>query len=205
MQRIIVLIAVLSFTANGFSQGSITLGSSSQVHFAEVINLSSTEIKVFINRTRQKVDEFQEFMIILASKEESRERKNLAEKEALKLFYPNARIETTITSAQGVKEVVSRTIKEYLYRLKILPYTKVVIEFYDIAYVTTFAKGRDGRYYGTATIFQKFTGFNGDDMVYSSVTKKEIEVILENIEDEFYGEKRWKIFLGDIKASEARS
>jgi hypothetical protein len=178
---------------------------SSPLKFAEVINLSESEIKVFITRTRQKVDEFQEFIIILANKSESRDRRNLAEREALKLFYPGAAIEISSTNDKGIVEKIVQPIKDYLYRLKVLPYTKVVIEFYDIAYVTTFTKARDGRYYGTATIFEKFTGFDGDNMIYTSVTKKEIEIILENVEDEFYGEKRWKIFLGDIKASEVQS
>ena len=176
----------------------------SPLHFAEVISLKDSEIKIFINRTRQKIDEFQEFIKILANKSESRERKNLAEREALKLFYPGAIIESTFTGDQGKKETSTRPIKEYLYRLKILPYTKVQIDFYDIAYVTTFTKAPDGKYYGTATIFQEMKGFDGDNMVYTNTTKKEIEVILENIEDEFYGERRWKIFLGDIKATEVR-
>ncbi|MBN1185810.1 MAG: hypothetical protein JXB49_26245 [Bacteroidales bacterium] len=170
--------------------------------FAEEINLSEGEIQIFIKKTSQKIDEFQEYIIILASKEETRERKDMSEKAALKLFYPGAIIKITTTDKQGSKKEVVRTIAEYLYRLKILPFKKVNIDFYDIAYVTTFKKGPDGKYYGTATIFQKFTGFQGDNMVYESVTKKEIEVILENVEDEFYGEKRWKIFLGDIKATE---
>ncbi|MBN1118096.1 MAG: hypothetical protein JXA77_12875 [Bacteroidales bacterium] len=201
MKRIL-LVTIMIFSGLKFGY---TQSGGSPLHFAEVINLSESEIRVFINRTRQKIDEFQEFIIILTNKSESRDRRNLAEREALKLFYPGAQIETTLTLENGQEEVTTRLIKEYLYKLKILPYTKVVIEFYDIAYVTTFTKGRDGKYYGTATIFQKFTGFQGDDMVYSSVTKKEIEVILENVEDEFYGEKRWKIFLGDIKASEVKS
>jgi hypothetical protein len=199
MKRAISIVFMVwgSLFANGQNNNS-------PLHFAEVINLSEGEIRVFINKTRQKVDEFQEFIIILANKSESRERRNLAEREALKLFYPGAQIETSKKLENGETEKTTRSIKEYLYRLKILPFTKVEIEFYDIAYVTSFTMGRDGKYYGTATIFQKFTGFEGDNMVYSSVTKKEIEVILENVEDEFYGDKRWKIFLGDIKATETQ-
>jgi hypothetical protein len=197
-----LLLALIVFFCCRFGSSQTN---SSPLHFSEVINLSDSDIRVFINRTRQKIDEFQEFIIILTDKSESRDRRNLAEREALKLFYPGAIIETSKTNEKGAIENATRSIGDYLYQLKILPYTKVNIEFYNIAYVTTFTKARDGKYYGTATIFEKFTGFNGDDMVYSSVIKKEIEVILENVEDEFYGEKRWKIFLGDIKASEVQS
>ena len=171
------------------------------IHFAEVISLSDSEIKVFVKRTQQKVEEFQEFMKIIADKTESRERRNLAEQEALKLFYKGAVIE--ITSTDNQKSI--KTIRDYLYKLKILPYIQVNIEYYDVAYVTTFTKGDDGKYYATATIFQKITGFDNDNMQYTKHLKKEIEIILENVEDEFYGESRWKIFLGDIKATEVRA
>ena len=171
------------------------------IHFAEVISLSDSEIKVFVKRTQQKVEEFQEFMKIIADKTESRERRNLAEQEALKLFYKGAVIE--ITSTDNQKSI--KTIRDYLYKLKILPYIQVNIEYYDVAYVTTFTKGDDGKYYATATIFQKITGFDNDNMQYTKHLKKELEIILENVEDEFYGESRWKIFLGDIKATEVRA
>jgi hypothetical protein len=93
---------------------------------------------------------------------------------------------------------------KYLARLKSLPYTKVVIKFYDIAYVSEFTKGPDGRYYSVATVIQEFTGFSGDNIIYTDVTKKEIEIIIDLVEDPFFNQKSWKIFLGDIKASETR-
>ena len=37
-----------------------------------------------------------------------------------------------------------------------------------------------------------------------NVTKKEISVIIDLIEDDFYNEKQWKLFLGDVKASETK-
>lgn len=200
MKKILVAFIIsLFFSPFGTAQ------SESPLHFSEVISLNDGEIRVFINKTRQKVDEFQEFIIILVNKQESRDRRNLAEREALKLFYPGAVIETSIKSNNGDTEKTIHEIREYLYKLKVLPYTEVNIDFYDIAYVTQFTKAPDGKYYGTATIFEKFTGFDGENMKYSSTIKKEIEVILENVEDEFYGEKRWKIFLGDIEATEVQS
>jgi hypothetical protein len=91
---------------------------------------------------------------------------------------------------------------EYLYRLKTLPYLKVVIRYYDICYVNNFTRGEDGNYYATATVFQEFTGFTGDKIAYHDITKKEITIIVNLIEDDFFNEKRWQIFLGDVKASE---
>jgi hypothetical protein len=96
-------------------------------------------------------------------------------------------------------------MEKYLARLKSLPYTKVVIKFYDIAYIRDFTKGADGKYYSTATIIQEFNGFSNDDMIYSDITKKDIEIIIDIVEDTFFQEKRWKIYLGDIKATETKT
>ena len=93
---------------------------------------------------------------------------------------------------------------EYLYRLKTLPYLRVEIKFYDICYITEFTRGEDGKYYATATIFQEFTGYMGDQIAYRDITKKEISIIIDLVEDEFFNEKRWALFLGDIKATETK-
>jgi hypothetical protein len=94
---------------------------------------------------------------------------------------------------------------KYLARLKSLPYTKVIIKFYDIAYIRDFTKGPDGKYYSTATIIQEFTGFDKDDIIYKDITKKDVEIIVDLVEDNFFNEKRWKIFLGDIRATETKA
>jgi len=178
------------------------------VKIAEIardINLQEADIELFKAETRKKVDEFQEHIIIISNKEESRERKDLAEKEALKLFLEGAIMETSFIDLDGKVTIKSRPMNEYMYRLKVLPYTRVVIEFYDIAYVSTFTKGGDGRFYATASIFQEFTGFTGDDIIYSDITRKDIEIIVDLVEDKFYTEKHWKIFLGDIRATETKA
>jgi hypothetical protein len=114
-------------------------------------------------------------------------------------------MEISVLQPDGTSQKVNRPMEKYLARLKSLPYTKVVIRFYDIAYISEFTKGPDGKYYSTATIIQEFTGFNEDNIVYTDVTKKDIEIIIDLVEDKFFNEKRWKIFLGDIKASETKS
>lgn len=171
---------------------------------ARDINLNLKDIDLFKSETRKKVDEFQEYIIIISNKEESRERRDLAEKEALKLFFEGAIMETSFLDVDGKVTIKTRPMKEYLYRLKVLPYTSIVIEFYDIAYVSTFTKGEDGRFYATASIFQRFTGFTGDNIVYSDITRKDIEIIVDLVEDPFYSEKHWKVFLGDIRATETK-
>ncbi len=182
-----------------------TAVSSKEAKIVDEINLSDADIEVFKEQTKQKVDEFQQYIITLGSKDQPAEKRDMAEKEAIKLFYKGAQMEISILAADGSTQKVMRPMEKYLARLKSLPYTKVVIKFYDIAYISEFTKGPDGKYYSTATIIQEFTGFNDDNIVYTDVTKKDIEIIIDLVEDKFFNEKRWKIFLGDIKASETKS
>jgi hypothetical protein len=193
------------FFALNVSGQTKTAVTSKEAKIVDEINLSEQDIQLFKEQTKQKVDEFQQYIVTLGSKNEPAEKRNMAEKEAIKLFYKGSQMEISMVMPDGSTQRVNRPMEKYLARLKSLPYTKVVIKFYDIAYISNFTKGPDGKYYSTATIIQEFTGFNDDKLVYTDVTKKDIEIIIDLVEDKFFNEKRWKIFLGDIKASETKT
>ncbi len=197
-----LLIGISVFVTGQETKTSVT---SKQALITDEINLSDSDIELFKEQTNQKVNEFEQYIITIGNKDEPAEKRNMAEKEALKLFYKGAQMEISFLLPDGTVQKVNRPMEKYLARLKSLPYTKVVIKFYDIAYIRDFTKGADGRYYSTATIIQEFNGFSNDDMIYSDVTKKEIEIIIDIVEDSFFQEKRWKIFLGDIKATETKT
>ena len=196
------LCLVISIYATGQTKTAVT---SKEAKIVDEINLSDADIQVFKEQTKQKIEELQQYIVTLGSKDEPAEKRNMAEKEALKLFYKGSQMEISLAMPDGSVQKVNRPMEKYLARLKSLPFTKVVIKFYDIAYISNFTKGPDGKYYSTATIIQEFTGFNGDNIVYTDVTKKEVEIIIDLVEDKFFNEKRWKIFLGDIKASETKT
>jgi hypothetical protein len=202
-KRILTVIAII--VSLGAAAQTKTAVSSKEAKIVDEINLSEADIEVFKEQTKQKVDEFQQYIITLGSKDQPAEKRDMAEKEAIKLFYKGATMEISVLLPDGSSQKVARPMEKYLARLKSLPFTKVVIKFYDIAYIREFTKGPDGKYYSTATIIQEFTGFNEDNIVYTDVTKKDIEIIIDLVEDKFFNEKRWKIFLGDIKASETKS
>jgi len=203
VKRLLLQAAILAI-CTGLSGQTKTAVTSKEAKIVDEINLSDADIELFKEQTKQKVDEFQQYIVTLGSKDEPAEKRNMAEKEALKLFYKGAQMEISQANADGSVVKVSRPMEKYLARLKSLPYTKVVIKFYDIAYIRDFTKGPDRKYYSTATIIQEFTGFNKDNIIYTDVTKKDIEIIIDIVEDKFFMEKRWKIFLGDIKASETK-
>jgi hypothetical protein len=193
---------VIGILASGQTKTAVT---SKEAKIVDKINLSEQDIQLFKEQTKQKVDEFQQYIVTLGSKDEPAEKRNMAEKEALKLFYKGAQMEISMMQADGTVQKIDRPMEKYLARLKSLPFTKVIIKFYDIAYIRDFTKGPDGKYYSTATIIQEFTGFKDDNIVYSDVTKKDIEIIIDLVEDKFFLDKRWKIFLGDIKATETKT
>ncbi len=204
LKRILIPVFILLISINASSQTK-TAVTSKEAKIVDEINLSDADIELFKEQTKQKVDEFQQYIVTIGSKDEPAEKRNMAEKEALKLFYTGAQMEISLALPDGTVQKVNRPMEKYLARLKSLPYTKVIIKFYDIAYIRDFTKGPDGKYYSTATIIQEFTGFNKDNIIYTDVTKKDIEIIIDIVEDKFFNEKRWKIFLGDIKASETKT
>jgi len=197
--KIGILILILNIVGNKVLAQTIE---SSKI--TNQISLNESDIELFKEKSQQKIDEFTDYIVIIGDKAQPSSKRNLAEKEALKLFFKGAIMETSTIKSDGSIKKKQRPMAEYLYRLKTLPYLKVIIKFYDICYVTEFTRGEDGNYYATATIFQEFTGFNGDKIAYHDITKKEISIIINLIEDEFFNEKRWKLFLGDVKASETK-
>ena len=187
-----------------FSFGFTNQENTKETPIGEELTISEDQIEVFKENTRQKVEEFQQHIVIIGDKDQPSELRNLAEQEALKLFYKGAEMEISKINTDGSVDIVARPIEKYLARLKALPFTRVVIKFYDIAYVTDFIRGPDGKYYSTATIIQEFTGFTGDNIQYTDVTKKEIEIIIDMVDDKFFNERHWKIFLGNIRATETK-
>lgn len=203
--RYIVSFAFASIMLCSYAQEPLkTAMSSKEAKIVDEINLSDSDIDVFKEQTKQKVEEFQQHIVTIGSKDQPAERRNMAEKEALKLFFKGAEMQTSVILPNDSIVIQVRSMEKYLARLKSLPYTAVVIKFYDLVYISSFVKGPDGRYYSSATVIQEFTGFTGDNLVYKDVTKKEIEIVIDLVEDKFFNEKKWKVFLGNIKATETR-
>jgi len=193
----------LMLSAFGYSQTK-TAVTAKEAQLLREINLNEQDLELFREQTRQKIEELQQHIVTMGDKAQPMDKRNLAEREALKLFYSGAQIEISSLGPSGEVSKISRDIAQYFARLKALPYTRVVIRFYEIAYISEFTRGPDGRYYSVATILQEFTGFEGDNIAYSDLTKKEVEIIIDLVEDPFFNEKSWRIFLGDIKATETK-
>jgi hypothetical protein len=203
--KLIFLIIGLGLLLSALAQEPTkTAVASKEAKIVDEINLSDADIELFKEQTKQKVEEFQQHIITIGSKDQPAEKRNMAEREALKLFFKGAEMQTSVIMPDGTVNIQSRPMEKYLARLKSLPYSAVVIKFYDLVYISSFTKGPDGRYYSSATVIQEFSGFSGDNLVYQDVTKKEIEIVIDLVEDKFFNEKKWKVFLGNIKATETK-
>lgn len=86
MNKLITAIFVLisiNLTAQEPAKNAVA---SKEAKIVDQINLSNADIDVFKEQTKQKVDEFQQHIVTIGSKDQPAEKRNMAEREALKLF-----------------------------------------------------------------------------------------------------------------------
>ncbi|TLU98001.1 hypothetical protein [Dyadobacter luticola] len=158
--------------------------------------LSDQEYKEYSAKGIRRVDEFTSYLRIIGDKSLKSEEKNKAVAQALSLFEPQATV--AVSSAKGVKKY---PVKEYLNRLKLLPYSKINITWNEVKYVSELKQEADGNYYGTIAAQQVFEGFAANGKVaYGDITKKNIRVKLESYQKTVDGKDtvNWQVLLGNI-------
>ena len=163
------------------------------------IRLPESELVEFKTLTRHKVNELQRYIELIGNKHEDEENRKMAINGALRLFIDDATMQVSSNNSNSIR---AYPMQKYFFRLMALKYDKVEIEFYDVSYITELTHGEDGKYRCTATIYQRFKGYTGDQLVYTDETTKRVEIVLEYKDDEFYREKRWILLLGDVEVSE---
>jgi hypothetical protein len=158
--------------------------------------LTDTEYKEYSEKGIRRVDEFTSYLRIIGDKSMKSEEKNKAVQQALSLFEPQATV--AVSSAKGVKKY---PVKEYLNRLKLLPYSKINITWNEVKYVSELKQEADGNYYGIIAGQQVFEGFAANGKVaYGDITKKNIRVKLESYQKTIDGKDtvNWEVLLGNI-------
>ncbi len=162
--------------------------------------LTDEQYRQYRNSALQKVDRFVEFLNVLANKEADAEEKEKAIDQAAELFLPDATIEVTSANKPGVRKY---KVKDYLMRLKMIPYASSSIEWSEIGYIKELTKAADGAYYGVISGQQTFNGYggkNGEDVLYSDVTQKNVQVKLDTYKKPADGKMvvNWEVLLGNI-------
>ena len=129
-------------------------------------------------------------------------------KDALTLFLnkgENTKVESTTLESKTPK---SFKTKEYFWNLATINFAKVEIIFAKTFFISDLKLGPDGKYYGNVSLEQTFIGTpkSKEFSPYKDVTKKNIQVIVEKVNDVTATKiiPHWKIFFGDIKVTETR-
>lgn len=107
-------------------------------------------------------------------------------------------------SSLSEEEISYYKVREYFKRLMALNYDKVIIEWYDVQYISDLERQPDGKYVGVITVYQKFEGKSGDLLRYKDTTKKDITIYVEKKQTQIAGRtvEFWDVILGDIRVSE---
>jgi len=158
--------------------------------------LTDAEYKEYSAKGIRRVDEFTSYLRIIGDKSLKSEEKNKAVQQALSLFEPQATV--AVSSAKGVKKY---PVKEYLNRLKLLPYSKINITWNEVKYISELKQEADGNYYGTIAGQQVFEGYAANGKVaYGDITRKNIRVKLESYQKTIDGKDtvNWEVLLGNI-------
>jgi hypothetical protein len=163
--------------------------------------LSDEDYANIAEGTKEKVKELESYIIAMTDKGISHSIKQQAVSNAVKLFSSEdniVQVSNTINS-----NIDNYPIRQYFNHIMVLGYSRVEIKWYDVEYYTDLHLGSDGRYYAIVTVFQKFEGYQGDNMIYSDETQKNIEIEID-IKEDPHGGTFWKVALGDISVVQTR-
>jgi len=122
---------------------------------------------------------------------------------ACELFMDGSEI--GVSSINHPEQVNNYKIREYFDRLMQLNYSKVVIDWYKIQYVSDLERQPDGTFVGVITVYQKFQGYDKEKgLVYEDTTKKDITIYVKRKETQIGGRLIgfWDVMLGDIRVKE---
>ncbi len=183
--------------------------------------LSQQEKNELQLRVKQKIEDFQMYLGIIASKSVSPTNKDNATANALALFVGKGDkyyyYEYDSNGKQGPKKLHDpvkmqtstkrggnkppQPMKDYLAHIRNMTrYTKVVIESADAVRVDELYEVSPGRYEGMAYFSQKYCGYQDGRLIYSDVTVKRVRISVDykEIPDPTGTKHVWKVLLGDI-------
>jgi hypothetical protein len=168
------------------------------------LDLDQASYEQFKQKSLQKTDDLGKYLNLIANRSTDPAVANKAVDQAVSLFLSDS---STVETTKPNGDRDQQPVRSYLNKLKLLKYSRVVIEWTDISYVSNLRRGPDGYYYGVISLQQKFSGFIDNKMVYSDVTRKNVEVVLKTYKKEVDGEtvELWDVFLNNVGISASRN
>ena len=152
----------------------------------------------FKKKALAKIKEFQNCLTILCGIQSSNETQDNAVDQAASLFVEGAIIEVSSAHSSEKKHL---RVRDFLEKLRNLPYDGIIITFSHVDYVSNIRKGADGKYYGLVSFEQTFRGYSDGRLVYEKKKKKTTEVQLVVYERNLRGNaiQQWDVMLSDIE------
>lgn len=202
MKKVFMILLLISTSLGCFSQ--------------KTNDLSQEELEAFKVQCQERIDAFQMGLEIIADKRQNAEIKDHYIKTIPEMFMGNGEpwtdnnggkhdaVKMQVSSLSNGKITTSNIpLKQYLNRLRNLPYTNVEIKKAKTCLISNLYKVSDNLYMGTCTFFQYFTGQSGEVLVYRDYTQKDVDVYIQRIEDGSLG-TYWDMKFGDINVSETK-
>lgn len=164
--------------------------------------LDQQALKDFNDHAKQKVEEFQNYLTIIADKTQPLEKRLSAQRQAEDLFIKGQEIFIEVSSKNNPKKI-RFSVQEYLERIfNAQGYTQVKITFYNTCRISDWKKVGEFKYEAVATIYQQFEGYFQGKLKYSDRTRKKVEVNLQDMKDTVYNTIRYSVLLGNITVEE---
>ena len=151
----------------------------------------------------EKVKDLSKYISIIGDKATQWSEAQRVIERACELFMDGS--EMGVSSLSRPDQVTNYKVREYFDRLMQLNYSKVVIDWYKIQYVSDLERQPDGTFVGVITVYQKFQGYDKEKgLVYEDTTKKDITIYVKRKETQIGGRLIgfWDVMLGDIRVKE---
>jgi hypothetical protein len=151
----------------------------------------------------EKVKDLSKYIAIIGDKNTQWSDAQRVIERACELFMEGSEI--GVSSINRPDQINNYKVREYFDRLMQLNYSKVVIDWYKIQYVSDLEQQPDGTFVGVITVYQKFQGYDKEKgLVYEDTTKKDITIYVKRKETQIGGRLIgfWDVMLGDIRVKE---
>ena len=157
------------------------------------------------DKTTRRINDLEAYIKTIGDKTRNEEIRKAAINAAVKLFMNEKNIFQV--SSKNNPKINEFRIRDYFWKLLVLQYKKVEIDWYKTIWISKLRKGPDSKYYGKVRVYQVFKGFGIDGIIqYEDFTSKDIDVQIEVVEMDL-GEKSKQVLilkLGDVRVIETK-
>jgi hypothetical protein len=154
--------------------------------------------QAFVDKCEQKTRLFTDYLAILCKKNAANEELNKATDQAMALFVSE---DAMVEVSSNNRNTISRyKIRNYLSRLKLVPYDRIEVQWVNVQYVGDLKLGPDGNLHGTVSFEQVFRAYRDNQLIYSDATIKTANILLKMYRTSSEGEsgRSWDVLLSDV-------